>query len=111
MPFWKRILNGGEEVTSLELIHCIDIFTVLFGWLTSLLKLRSQLNQLVKLPLIDYRSTIASVVIQAIGSGTNEETLMKATHPVIRLGQFGACTKLVSAIGHCLHILVDHKSH
>jgi len=39
--------------------------------------------------------TIASVVIQAIGSSTNEETLMKATHPMIRLGQFGACTKLV----------------
>ena len=41
------------------------------------------------------RGTIASAVIQAIGSGTNEETLMKATHPMIRLGQFGACTKLV----------------
>ena len=41
------------------------------------------------------RGTVASVVIQAIGSGTNEETLMKATHPMIRLGQFGACTKLV----------------
>jgi len=25
----------------------------------------------------------------------NGETLMKATHPMIRLGQFGACTKLV----------------
>jgi len=40
------------------------------------------------------RGTIASVVIQAIGSGTNEETLLKATHPMIRFGQFGACTKL-----------------
>jgi len=39
-----------------------------------------------------HRGTIASVVIQAIGSGTNEETLMKATHPMIRLGQFGTCT-------------------
>ncbi len=39
--------------------------------------------------------TVASVVIQAIGSGTNEETLMKATHPMIWLGQFGTCTKLV----------------
>jgi len=28
--------------------------------------------------------TVASVVIQAIGSGTNEETLMKATHLMIR---------------------------
>jgi len=36
-----------------------------------------------------YRGTAASVVIQAIGSGTNEETLMKATHPMIKLGQFG----------------------
>ncbi len=36
------------------------------------------------------RGTVASVVIQAIGSGTNEETLMKATHPMIRIGQFGA---------------------
>jgi len=36
-----------------------------------------------------HRGTVASVVIQAIGSGTNEETLMKATHPMIRLGQFG----------------------
>jgi len=41
------------------------------------------------------RGTVASVVIQAIGSLTNEETLMKATHPMIRLGQFGACTKVV----------------
>ena len=41
------------------------------------------------------RGTVASVVIQAIGSGMNEETLMKATHPMIRLGQFGVCTKLV----------------
>jgi len=41
------------------------------------------------------RGTVASVVIQVIGSGTNEETLMKATHPMIRLGQFGACIKLV----------------
>jgi len=41
------------------------------------------------------RGTVASVVIQAIGSGTHEETLMKATHPIFRLGQFGACTKLV----------------
>ncbi len=39
------------------------------------------------------RGTVASVVMQAIGSGTNEET--KATHPMIMLGQFGACTKLV----------------
>jgi hypothetical protein len=39
--------------------------------------------------------TVASVVIQAIGSGTIEETLMKATHPMNRLGQFGTCTKLV----------------
>ena len=53
----------------------------------------------------------ALVVIQAIGSGMNEETLMKATHPMIRLGQFGICTKLVEAIGHCLHILINHKSH
>jgi hypothetical protein len=60
---------------------------------------------------LPYRDTIASVVIQAIGSGMNEETLMKATHPMIRLGQFGICTKLVEAIGHCLHILVNHKSH
>jgi hypothetical protein len=42
-----------------------------------------------------YRGTIASIVVQAIGSRTNEETLMKATHPMIRFGQFGACTKLV----------------
>jgi len=42
-----------------------------------------------------HRGTVASVVIQAIGSMTNEENLMKATHPMIRLGQFGACTKLV----------------
>jgi len=41
------------------------------------------------------RGTVASVVIQAIGSGTNEETLMKATHPMIRLDQFGACIKLI----------------
>jgi len=41
------------------------------------------------------RGTVASVVIQEIGSRTNEETLMKAAHPMIRLGQFGACTKLV----------------
>jgi hypothetical protein len=40
-----------------------------------------------------YRGTVASVVIQAIGSGTNEETLMKATQPMIKLGQFGTCTK------------------
>jgi len=39
---------------------------------------------------LSYRGTVASVVIQAIGSGANEETLMKATHPMIRLGQFGA---------------------
>jgi hypothetical protein len=39
-------------------------------------------------------TTAAFVVIQAIGSA-NEETLMKSTHPKIRLGQFGACTKLV----------------
>ena len=45
--------------------------------------------------IIKNHDTIASVVIQAIGSGTNEETLMLATHPMIRLGQFGACTKLV----------------
>jgi len=44
---------------------------------------------------LSHRDTVASVVIQAIGSGTNEETLMKATHPMIRLGQFGTCTKLV----------------
>ncbi len=55
--------------------------------------------------------TVASVVIQAIESGTNEKTLMKATHPMIRLGQFGACTKLVWAIGYCLHNSVNHKSH
>jgi len=42
-----------------------------------------------------YRGTIASVEIQAIGSGTNDETLMKATHPMVRLGQFGACIKLI----------------
>jgi hypothetical protein len=30
------------------------------------------------------RGTVASAVIQAIGSGINEETLMKATHPMIR---------------------------
>jgi len=43
--------------------------------------------------------TVASVLmlIQAIGSRTrtSKETLMKATHPMIRLGQFGTCTKLV----------------
>ena len=54
--------------------------------------------------------TVASVVIQTIGSGINEETLMKTTHPMIRLGLFGICTKLVKAIGHYLHILVNHKS-
>jgi len=59
----------------------------------------------------DYRDSVASVVIQGIGSSMNEETLMKATHTMIRLGQFGICTKLVEAIGHCLHILVNHKSH
>jgi hypothetical protein len=42
-----------------------------------------------------YCDTVASVVIQAIGRGKNEEALMKATHPMIRLGQFGAYTKLV----------------
>jgi len=39
--------------------------------------------------------TVASVVIQAIGSRTSEKPLKKAIHPMIRLGQFGACTKLV----------------
>ncbi len=43
----------------------------------------------------NYHGTVASVVIKAIVSGTNEDTLMKATHPMIMLGQFGACTKLV----------------
>jgi hypothetical protein len=57
------------------------------------------------------RGTVASAVIQAIGSRMNEETLMKGTHPMIRKGQFGICIKLVLTIGHCLHILVNHKSY
>jgi hypothetical protein len=40
------------------------------------------------------RGTIASAVIQAIGGGMNEETLMKATHPMIRKGEFGIFIKL-----------------
>ncbi len=52
------------------------------------------------------RGSIASAVIQAIGSGMNEETLMKATHPMIRNGQFGICIKLVLTIGW-LHTHLD----
>ncbi len=40
------------------------------------------------------RGTVTIVVIKVIGSRTNEETLMKATHTMIRLGQFGASTIL-----------------
>ncbi len=62
-------------------------------------------------PVSRNRGTVASAVIQVIGNGMNEETLMKATNPMIRKGQFGICIKLVWTIGYCLHILINHKSY
>jgi hypothetical protein len=51
---------------------------------SKIIKYKLNINHLSIKKDYNYRGTVASAVIQAIRNGMNEETLMKATHPMIR---------------------------
>ena len=87
MPNWPFLIIAFIKVSS--------FIPFPIAWITALATVPRLYRKFILFDFKFNRGTIASVVIQAIGSGTNEKTLMKATHPLIRLGQFGACTKLV----------------
>jgi hypothetical protein len=72
----------------------------------SLPKVNALHVKMIKIKIKKNYGTAVIAVIQAIGSGMNEETLMKATHTMIRKGQFGICIKKCKQ-----HFLINHKSY